>query len=451
MTTETRNNYIKRAILCVVFAALLAGILFYAMRVLERKDSMNKNGTFFTEAAAGHIDGLLLGSSHVVNGINSAQIYEESGYTVYNLAGQNSIMPVSYWTLVNALDYCSPEYVFIDTYFMEQNYHYLDIRVDGDYHDTENAVDLLHTVLDCFPNSANKRAAIADLIYDEDTRAEFQYDFIKYHSRWSSLNASDFREAIEPTNSALMGTQLRYDVYGHVQTYDLLPAEEVDDTDTVGKQYLRRIIELCLARDITPVIIQVPFEASDEEQRMYNSAALIAEEYGIPFVNMRYVPDIINTYSDLQSQSHLSAYGAYKVTRYFAENTLRELGMTDHRGDDAYQSWEDSVQEWHQEVWRIAQSRSDLRSMLMKLQFDDVSAKVIIRDGSALYQDDILVQELQDLPKGSVLSASEVDGPMLKDFPEFDPGADVQIYVYDGADGKFLQRHVWTDVNSMVE
>lgn len=397
MCKNNQPNYIRRTVQCIAFIAILTAVLLYCARLVERKESAEKNGTFITEAGQGHIDGLLIGSSHVVNGINPAQIYEETGYTVYNLAGHGSTIPVSYWTLVNALDYCTPQFVFIDTYMIEKDYQYLDINVEGDDHGTSTAVDQLHEVMDCFPETANKRAAIADLISDEDIRKEFSLNFIKYHSRWNDLDEDDYKEITETREDSLMGAQLRYEVEPDAAHYNLLGQEDADETETIGKQYLRRIIELCISRGITPVIIQVPFEESEEYQRAANSAAGIAAEYGIPFVNMRYVEDIINSYSDLQSQTHLSAYGAYRVTRYFAENTLTQLGMTDHRGDGGYESWDAAVSTWHQEILDAAENPADLYAALMLLRFEDVSGIVFVNNPQLLATDEVLLRELGDL------------------------------------------------------
>lgn len=439
------NNYIKRSILCIAFAALLAGILYLSARLVERKDSEEKNGTFFTEAAAGHIDGLFLGSSHVINGINSAQIYEESGYTIYNLGGHGSILPVSYWTLVNALDYCTPQVVFIDTYMIEKDYQYLDQNVGEDHHNTETAVNQAHEVFDCFPETANKRAAIADLISDEETRLEFSVDFIKYHSRWSSLTENDFRKMLYRENTSHMGTQLRYETSGEVYDYPLIAPDEMDETETVGKQYLRKIIELCIARGIRPVILQVPFAADAGYQQAANSAQRIADEYGIPFVNLQYVENIINYYSDLQSQTHLSAYGSYKVSHYLAQNTLQDLGFTDHRGDPSYAAWESSAQEWHAEIRRVASESTTLDRTLMVLQFEDLSGKIWVRSDSAIFQDPMLSAEMRDIIN-NVKDAEVVfvDPGSEYLFGEDHMGNDIRIEIYNKADGSLLSEQDFT-------
>lgn len=439
------NNYIKRSILCIVFVAIVAVLLYLSARLVEHKDSEEKNGTFFTEAAAGHIDALFLGSSHVVNGFNSSQIYEETGYTIYNLGGHGSILPVSYWTLVNALDYCTPQVVFIDTYFIDRDYHYLDSNEEGDYHETETAVNQLHEVFDCFPETANKRAAIADLISDEETRLEFSVDFIKYHSRWSSLTETDYRKMLDRENTSHMGSQLRYETSTEVYDYPLIAPNEMDETDTVGKQYLRKIVELCISRGIRPVIVQLPFAADAGYQQKANSVQLIADEYGIPFVNLQYAENIINYAGDLQSQTHLSAYGAYKVSHYLAQNTLQELGLTDHRGEPGYASWESSAEEWHEEIRNVSKWTQELSSLLMIMQFDDLRGKVLVRSDSTLFRNPLLAAEVREL----INNAKNVEVIMV------DPGSehlfgedhlkdDIQLEIYNKADGSLLAHRDFT-------
>lgn len=451
------NKYIQRVILCLTFVVILAGLLVLSARLVERKESMEKNGSYFAEAQDGHIDGLLIGSSHVINGINPAQIYEETGYTIYNLAGHGSTLPVSYWTLVNALDYCTPRVVFIDTYMLEKDYQYLDINVEGDDHDPDSAVDQLHEVMDCFPESANKRAAIRDLISNADTRREFSLDFIKYHSRWGSLSENDYEEMWETKSTSLMGAQLRYEVSDSVTQYPLLSYEDADPTESIGKQYLRRIIELCQGRGITPVIIQVPYEASEDHQRTANSAAAIAEGYGIPFVNLRYVENIINDYSDLQSQTHLSAYGSYKVTHYLAQNTLGDLGFVDHRGEAGYDAWEQCVADWHEEILSAASNPQNLTAALMILQFPDVTSRVYVREDAALQGDTILTQELEDLRRdvpGAVVESYRFAQTPLPDedtYAEELADADLILYIYRQSDGSLLRRLVCKDDGFVIE
>ncbi len=73
-TTESRKNKaVRAAVSAVLLTVLILAALAGAAKLTERKESRIKNGAFFE--TAGRIDVLLLGSSHVINGIDPVQLY----------------------------------------------------------------------------------------------------------------------------------------------------------------------------------------------------------------------------------------------------------------------------------------------------------------------------------------------------------------------------------------
>ena len=47
---------------------------------------------------------------------------------------------------------------------------------------------------------------------------------------------------------------------------------------------------------------------------------------------------------------HLNLSGTRKMTKYLAEHLVKECGLTDHRNDPAYRSWDDLLSAYEQEV-----------------------------------------------------------------------------------------------------
>lgn len=411
-----RKSAWKNLLLTLIFLAILCVILFYAAKVTERKASKQKTQSFFAEADAGKLDVLYLGSSHVINGINPAQIYEETGITSYNLGAHGSTIPETYWVLASALEQCSPKFVMIDVFGIEKDYKYVDVADEAHGYSegsVETNIGLLHDEIDAFPLNSVKIAAIQDLISDPKTRMEFYFDFIRYHSRWSMLTREDFDDAMQVTSDPservaaldegsgedgvdLFGAQLRFKVSDHIESYDLIPQEDRMEEETVGCEYLRRCIELCESKGVTPILIQVPFSADPDYQREANKAYSIADEYGIPFVNMMYVDGLINTWSDHQSQTHLSALGSYKVSHYLA-GVLQTLGLTDHRGDSAYSEWDEAASTWHEEIRDYAENPDDLNSLLSILQMPDLSSVVFFNTASTAWSIPGVILETEDL------------------------------------------------------
>ena len=388
---------LKRVLFAALFLAILAVCLVAAFRLVERKDSAEKNGDYFEIAE--QVDVLLLGSSHMINGVNPAALYEEYGIAAYNLGGHGSTMQVTYWAFVNALDYGTPDYVVIDTYLLEADYRYLDVQnEDSTEAERDAAVDQLHEVLDAFPLTQNKVNAIRDLIQDTSLRAEFVFDFIRYHSRWSSLEEDDYQGAFgQVQSSAILGAQMRYEVETAVQIYSSIDASQKMEEETVGKEYLRKILELCQEKGIYPLIVQVPFAESEELQKIANSAQDIADEYGVAFVNMNYVDGIIDPETDQQSQTHLNVIGAAKTTAYLGELLSDVVGVPDRRGEEGYEAWEEAVEAYHDEILDNILHPADLYTALLTLQTEEVSAIVFINNDSVAFYDPTLLSLINRL------------------------------------------------------
>ena len=395
-----QKNFWKRALSLFLFLLLLSDALLFCNRLLVRKDSYRDRALFFKEGKAGRIDALFLGNSHMKNGVNPAQLYEEYGITSYNLASKGARLNVSYWILKNALRTCTPKFVFIDGYYLDQDVRYLDqlpkdTGVEGETQ--QQALGLAHDALDAFRLSKTKQEAVFDLFKKKKTRQEFLFPFYTYHNRWKQLTADDYRMAVGHGEvSKCLGAEMNLKIDVEAQKTDLIPAEAGMEKETVGTQYLQKIIALCLEKGITPVVVQLPFPGTEEQQRAGNQAILLAKKAGIPCVNLNYVPNLIQAGSDLCSQTHLSAYGAYKTTHELG-GIMQQLGMKDHRKDEAYAGWNTYVDAMHEERREGLEQAKDVRSALMMLRFDDFDAVVFINHGSRLLHSPYILSELSDL------------------------------------------------------
>ncbi len=260
------------------------------------------------------------------------------------------------------------------------------------------AVDQLHEVLDAFPWSMNKEAAIKDLLADNDLRQEFRFNFIRYHSRWSSLTQEDYEGVFgEAKGDSILGAAMRYEVDPDVEIYERIDPSDRMEEGTVGKTYLRRILDLCREKSIYPILVQIPFAENEDLQRIANSAQSIADEYGIPFLNMNYVENIINPGTDQQSQTHLNALGAAKTTNWLGQVLSSEVGVPDRRGTKGYEAWEQAVEKYHRQITENLLHPQDLYAELMCLNFNDVSAIVFINNDSVAFYDESLKSLIKNL------------------------------------------------------
>ncbi|MCH4191056.1 MAG: hypothetical protein LKF52_02025 [Butyrivibrio sp.] len=379
----------------VLFLVILTGVLYCTAVVLQCKDSQYKYADFFR--TADQLDVLFLGSSHVINGINPVQFYEDYGYTSYNMGGHGSVVPSTYWEFRNALDYCRPEYVVVDAYMLEKDFHYLDQGEDGE--DANSSTDQLHLNMDCWPYSQTKVAAVKDLLSDKKLQRQFLYDFILYHNRWEELGQNDFLQLTgNEDRNILMGAEQRFKV-------DAVPDIEYpkDDTgmltgQTQGELYLEKLLKDCRKEKIRVILTFLPkAQVTEEDVQSANSAGQIAEKYEVPFLNFLKKSDVVNFYTDMNDNGHLNSNGMQKVTEYIGQYLHEHTDLADHRGDTGYELWDQRVDEFQQSEAEQTQTQENLYSELMVLGNHSVNYVVYVKAGSEILKDPEAVGLLEEL------------------------------------------------------
>ena len=412
---KSHNNIWIFIVKAVALLAIAAVVMQAVFKVVQRKESYEKYADFFD--VADQIDVLYLGSSHVINGVNPVQIFEQYGYTGYNMGGHGSTLPASYWELRLALEYCNPKVVFVDSYMLEKNYQYIDVMDENaTAADLNTSVEQLHLNMDCWPYSDVKKAAIEDLIYDKELHQDFLFDFELYHERWSELDKNDFLRLNGTSDrNLLMGAEKRFQVHG---TYTLEDRTEGLSEETVGMQYLRKIIEECQSRGIVVVTMMLPL-AQLQSQDMAAAASMeqISAEYGIPCLNMIQDTSIVNLYTDLNDSNHLNAGGMNRVSRYLGQWLSDNAGgiLTDHRGDSAYSRWTDRAVQSHEAESSYVEAADNAYSALLSL-YDETTFDyvVYVKGNSSAYTNVAFLQLIEELSGTTeVETAAAVGGPYL--------------------------------------
>ncbi|SDB46866.1 hypothetical protein [Butyrivibrio sp. INlla16] len=382
-----------------VFLVMLAAVLLAVMVVTERKTSYMKNKSFFEEAKKDHLDVLFIGSSHVINGINPIDLYEDYGITSYNLGGHGSLLKESYWQLIRALDYCKPKYVVVDCFMMDRNYEY----VDEMYEETpeefrQAAISQLHLNMDAYPLSKLKIAAVKDLVHDPKIQYQYLFDFIVYHNRWSELEQKDFQKLSgDGEYNMLMGAEMKHELEWNTNDMTEYNPEERLPEHTVCEEYLMKIIDECQRDGIGIVLTYLPFSAEVQDIQSANSAADIAATYGVPYINMLNMDGIIDPMTDLADPGHLSSTGAKKVTDYIGGWLSENANLIDHRGDEAYSNWDKLGKSYNKEVRSLSIRQRLLTTQLNMLTLGKTSAIVYVNEDSPALQDPWFVHLISNL------------------------------------------------------
>jgi hypothetical protein len=96
---------------------MLSFILHQLRLLTENKLAYTKTAEFVE--TADEYDVLFFGTSHMTMSVYPMELWKDYGITSYNLGGNGHPLAISYWILMNALDYANPQLAVIDCYTLQ--------------------------------------------------------------------------------------------------------------------------------------------------------------------------------------------------------------------------------------------------------------------------------------------------------------------------------------------
>ena len=434
----------KRILACLVTACLLLGCISFLSGVLMRKSGAYNYYDFFSQEE--EFDVLFFGSSHMVNGVMPMELWRDWGIVSFNMANTGCMIPTSYWMLELALRYKTPSVAVIDCMGLESNFKTFPERFEQ-----------VSVTLDAFPLSRTKIRAAMDLLDDPymdeaiangETEAmegrdplSLLWPFSIYHRRWKELKASDFVPSYNREKGGhMMAGRMRQRNIGAIS-----PEAKLEG-DTVGIEYLEKMIQLCQSRGIEVLLINVPYPAIEEQiagaRRVYD----IAEEYGVNYLNFLDM-DVVDFDTDCyDSHSHLNASGAEKVTAYLGNYLREQYRVPDRRGDERYAFWNQDYILFQESLVRTMQDQTELTAWLSVLCNKSLDFRMEFRDrrilDSVLYRKMLEnlgmdADQIQQNGMSVVLRANhEAEYRALEKLP----GESLRITVRDSRTGKLADQ-----------
>jgi len=352
---------------------MTVSMLGYLTKLVERKNSFWKYAPFFQQKA--DYDVLLLGTSHVLNGFFPMELWKDYGIVSYNFGGHGNTLAVTNWALENALDFTKPKVVVIDCLNLSKNY-----TIDDPFGNT-------HLTFDAFPISTTKINTALDLTDNPEERMELIFDFSIYHDRWQEINGNDFSPRISKEKGAESRIALVESCFNAIDKSQYL------SEDTLGVQYLRKMIQTCKERGIYVLLTYIPFPASETEQMEANRVALIADEYDVDYINFLDM-NIVDFRTDCyDSFSHLNPSGARKVTDYLGQFIIEHYDIPDRRDNPDYIGWYDDYAAYTQLKIDNLAAQTDIKTYLMLLQDKHLSSCVYVTE-SGLWNNDSIYDKL---------------------------------------------------------
>lgn len=261
--------------------------------------------------APGTVDVLFVGDSEVYTSLSPLQMWEEQGFTSYDVSTSGQPLCYSRALLERALERQRPRVVVLET-----NMLFRKMKVDQVlWREAANLVPLL-----------------------------------EYHGRWKSLTAADLTARPRATwthpgkGFRPVGRTVPSRVRDHMK-----PTEGQERISTLNRIYLDSIIGMCRDRGIRVVLLSTPSTVNWNRRRHNAVKAYLDESAAGP--DVRYLD--LNLMAEevpidwgrdtSDGGDHLNVQGAEKVSAYVGGWLKRAYGLADRRGDPSLKGWDQSA------------------------------------------------------------------------------------------------------------
>lgn len=305
-------------ILFFLLAALMLGLLNQVF--LPKWSDGYKSGTTargFYELPKNSLDVLILGSSHVICGVDANRMYSEHGISAYSCGTEAQPILGSYAWLREALRFHELKAVVLDV---------ADVFAQSDEASYRKSFDYMRL-------SSVKLEALSRYrdINPDMSFGSYLFPLITYHSRWNELSAEDFNG---PSDLSLRGFYIRTEVRG--SEFAGVDLSETSERAPIPEQNLAvflDIIELCRAEGLELLLIESP--SIDFDTQSHNAIQAIADEYGLRFLDFNVTDQwpAIDYPNHMADFKHFNVHGAAAATDYICQALAETCDLPDRRGD----------------------------------------------------------------------------------------------------------------------
>lgn len=337
---------------CALFLVLLVTMVSLLNAVFVGKE-YNQALSFVEKQPDGEYDVILAGPSHMQFAVEPAQLFGEQGIAAANVCTTAQSIPSTYYMVKEMIDRHDPELVIVDLFCL---FHPEKIFAPA----------RVHQMLDHFPLSENKIAAVQDLI--EENREEFYIPLMLYHGRWKELTRNDYMMYFE-TNETY---QLLSGIQPFTEPFVPVPVEETEEIPEIPLAYLEKIVQLCKDTDTQLLLTVVPYRADVDnnetsalyQQRIFNKAQELAAQWGVDYLNgLHFLEEMSFDFAtDMVEYSHVNPFGGEKISAFYGQYIRDHYDVPDRSQDPDYadwyadydeylqklQEWDETVQLWKQ-------------------------------------------------------------------------------------------------------
>ena len=352
----------KRLTVTIICSALFAGAVTLTDPVLkEKSDSGIKQGLAMYCQPRDSVDVLVLGSSHVHFGLNTAKLWDGYGIPAYDYSSAEQSLWVSYHYLVEFCKYQKPKVVVLDFFSpaaFGDDYKYKYTYMDESLYGMKFSVNKLMMMNACFDGK-------------RENWDKYFPSYFGYHDRYGEISAEDIGEIKEYDEKLRSFKGFTPAFAKEAVSEPQMPESGTKAPSDKSVRYLDKIVEYTGKNDMQLYITVIPYLMNiEQEEGVIQHEDLVynwLEEEKLPELKkngadhvyfdytVRHINDMNGHEIDFtsgedvaDSSSHLNYYGSCKFTGYLAEDLIARYGrdlLPDRRdsGSEVYSSWDEHV------------------------------------------------------------------------------------------------------------
>jgi hypothetical protein len=285
---------------------------------------------------------VFIGDCELYENISPVYLWENFGINSYIRGSAQQLIWQSYYLAEETVEREHPDVIVFNVLSMKYN--------------TPQNEAYNRMTLDGMKWSSSKVDSIKASMTEEESMVEYMFPLLRYHSRWSDLNADDFNYLFHRDKVTFNGYYMRVD------------EKPADDNIPKGRpiidyqfgdtayQYLDKLTKLCKDNDIELILVKAPslfpywYPQWDKQMEDYAAAN------DLTYINFLNYQDSIGLDWDKDTYDgglHLNLSGAEKLSEYFGQILSNDFNVPDRRGEeDLEKYWDGVIERYDAEIQR---------------------------------------------------------------------------------------------------
>lgn len=346
--TDTKTS-IKRIIICIAGFLLLAALIFaYLNKVFSMGDSDSNRQIFkaFYAEKKNTVDVAYVGTSASNRYFIDPKAYHDEGITAFTVATMG--MPMFFVPeIVDEIEKRQDPklYIFELRWFDKNREQITDAHIRRVTDNLQPSMNKLTAIDKAMTFMDGSTGALGDITY---SKADYLFPIIKYHGRLmqGTLERGDWK--LTSTRNRTKGYVMSYSTTKQVKQSPGKISEKRGEMSEEARQVLNELLDFCDGMDKDKEILFVlsPYSVKEESMPRLNTAIDIVKKRGYDVINFNtagmYSRLGLDWDKDFYNSKHVNYIGAEKYTDWLTSYISRKYRLEDHRGDPAYESWDEA-------------------------------------------------------------------------------------------------------------